>query len=67
MASTYQRSLIKGIVWEGISFIITTLAIYIFYGDIITSLKFSVILTLIKMIFFFVHERAWKGVRWGKY
>ena len=66
MASTYQRSLVKGIFWEIISFIITTIPVYIFYGDIITSLKFSIILSLIKIIFFFIHERAWKGVKWGK-
>ncbi len=66
MASTYQRSLVKGIVWEGISFVITTLAVYIFYGDILTSLKFGIGLTLIKMVFFFIHERIWKEVKWGK-
>ena len=66
MPSTYQRSLVKGIVWELISFVITTLAVFIFYGDIYTSLKFSIALTLIKMVFFFVHERGWKEVKWGK-
>ncbi len=66
MASTYQRSLVKGVFWEGISFIITTIAVYFFYGDIVTSLKFSIILALIKLVFFFIHERAWKEVRWGK-
>ena len=67
MSSTYKRSLIKGVVWEGFSFIITLVAVFLIYGDIRLSLKFSLGLTLVKMIFFFIHERAWKNVRWGKY
>jgi len=66
MGSTYERSLIKGIVWEGITFIITTIAIYIFYGNFLQSIKFSAILTLFKAIIFFFHERFWKTIRWGK-
>lgn len=67
MASTYKRSFIKGISWEFFSFIITTMAIYAFYGDIIVSLQFSLLLSIIKIFLFFVHERAWKMIRWGKY
>lgn len=67
MPSTYQRSLIKGIAWEGFSFIITLIAVYIVYGDIELSIKFSLGLSLIKILLFFIHERAWKKVRWGKY
>lgn len=67
MASTYERSLVKGIVWEGFSFIITLVAIYIMYGDFAGSLKFTLWFTLVKIILFFVHERLWKEVRWGKY
>jgi uncharacterized membrane protein len=65
MGSTYKRSFLKGIVWEFISFIITTLAVFIFYGDIVISVKFSLVLSLIKMIFFFIHERCWKMISWG--
>ena len=67
MPSTYKRSLTKGIVWEGFSFIITLIAIYLFYGNLPLSIKFTLILTIIKMILFFVHERAWKKIKWGKH
>lgn len=66
MASTYQRSLLKGVLWEFISFLIASVAVYFFYGDIKTSIRFSLILTLIKIPLFFIHERAWKKVSWGK-
>ncbi len=66
MPSTYKRSLVKGIVWEGFSFVITFVAVYLFYGDVALSLKFSVLLSLVKVVLFFIHERAWKNVKWGK-
>ncbi len=66
MGSTYKRSLVKGIVWEGFSFIITTIAVFIFYGNLFDSLKFSLVLTIVKMALFFIHERVWKEVHWGK-
>jgi len=67
MPSTLERSFVKGIIWEFISFIITTLIVYIFYGNLSIAIKFSLILTAIKIIFYFVHERIWKHVSWGKY
>lgn len=67
MPSTLERSLVKGIVWEFISFVITAIAVYIFYGNFSIAIKFSLVLTGIKVIFFFMHERTWKKVKWGKY
>ena len=67
MASTKQRSFVKGVSWEIISFIITTAAIFIIYGNLPLSLKFSFILSVIKIILFFFHERSWKKIKWGKY
>ena len=66
MPSTYKRSFLKGAMWEIISFIITALIIYLIYGNIGNSVKFSFFLTVIKIPFFFLHERVWKKVRWGK-
>jgi len=66
MGSTYKRSLIKGIVWEAISFVITMIVVFFYYGDLESSIKFSLILTVIKAFIFFFHERLWKKIRWGK-
>ena len=67
MLSTYKRSLAKGIVWEGFSFVITLIAVYLVYGDINLSVKFSFYLTIIKTLLFFIHERIWKRISWGRY
>ncbi len=67
MSSIPLRSFIKGICWETISFVLTLFAVYLIYGNFIDSLKFSLVLTGIKIVLFFVHERFWKTIRWGKY
>ena len=67
MASTYERSLVKGIVWESFGFVLTLVAVYLVYGDLALSIKFTLVLTVIKMILFFFHERIWKDIKWGKY
>jgi adenylylsulfate kinase len=66
MPSTYKRSLVKGIIWEGFSFVITLVAVFLVYNNFMLSLKFSLGLSLIKVILFFIHERVWKNVKWGK-
>jgi len=67
MASEPMRSFIKGVIWETGSFILTFGSVYVIYGNFLSSLKFSVVLTTVKIMLFFIHERLWKKVRWGKY
>jgi adenylylsulfate kinase len=66
MASTYQRSFVKGIVWEFVSFFIVLIAVYLAYGDLRVSIQFSLALTIVKIPLFFLHERLWKRIKWGK-
>lgn len=67
MASTQIRSFAKGVCWETVSFIITVIAVYLIYGNLIRSIEFSLVLSLVKIFVFFAHERLWKKIRWGKY
>ncbi|MDD5012717.1 MAG: DUF2061 domain-containing protein [Candidatus Nanoarchaeia archaeon] len=67
MASTCARSFTKGVSWELIAFVLTTAAVYLVYGNFTGSVVFAFVLTLIKMGLFFVHERIWKKIKWGKY
>jgi len=66
MGSTLERSFIKGMCWEIISFFLTLLVIFILYRNIFISLKITIILTVIKMPIYFIHERIWKRFKWGK-
>ena len=66
MGSTCERSFLKGFTWEFISFIITFAFVYLIYGNFDMSLKVSLFLSLIKICIFFIHERVWKKIMWGK-
>ena len=66
VTSTPTRSIVKAITWELIAFIITLIVVYVAYGDIKESIKFSIILTIIKIFFLYFHERIWKKTMWGK-
>ena len=66
LGSTFERSFFKGMVWEIISFIIVIIAVYLVYGNLTMSIGFSIVLTIIKIPLFFIHERVWKHIRWGK-
>jgi uncharacterized membrane protein len=66
MPSTYKRSLVKGIIWEVFSFILTLVALYLVYGNLTFSIEFSLGLTIIKIALFFCNERIWKKINWGK-
>jgi uncharacterized membrane protein len=66
ITSTPKRSFIKAFTWETIAFIITLVAVYIVYGDIGKSIKFTLILTIIKIFILYFHERIWKRTMWGK-
>jgi adenylylsulfate kinase len=66
MGSTFERSFFKGMVWEVVSFIIVVIAVYLVYGNLTMSIGFSIVLTIIKIPLFFIHERIWKHIKWGK-
>jgi len=66
MGSTYERSFAKGLIWEFISFLLVIVAVYLVYGNLNTSIQFSAIFTLVKIPIFFLHERIWKMIKWGK-
>jgi adenylylsulfate kinase len=66
MGSTPERSFVKGIIWEIVSFFLTLIIVFLLYKNILTSLKITLILTAIKIPIFFIHERIWKKIKWGK-
>ncbi len=66
ITSTPKRSFIKSFTWELIAFVITLIAVYLFYGDIKMSIKFTIALTAVKVLILYLYERIWKKIMWGK-
>lgn len=63
---TKKRSVAKTVTWKIIATAITLFTVYFFTGTFIGSLKITVAAATLGMISFYIHERMWNGVRWGK-
>ncbi len=66
MTETHTRSLVKGLSWRVIATLTTTLLVYIYTGNLALTAKVGVLDTLLKLAFYFGHERTWNNVKWGK-
>jgi uncharacterized membrane protein len=60
------RSLIKGISWRFFGSLDTTLISYIYSGNPWNSLKVGGSEVLTKIGLFYLHERLWAQIKWGR-
>ncbi len=63
---TKTRTLAKTILWRVIGTFITLAVVYSFDGELFRSAKISVIVAVFLMVGYYVNERVWNRVRWGK-
>jgi len=64
---TRKRSIVKAISYRIFGTIITMLIVYSFTGKFVLSLGVGFIDIFSKLALFYVHERVWHKVKWGKY
>ena len=63
---TKTRSLAKTIIWRIIATLITWVTIYYFSGKLSESIKITSVAALIGMSAYYIHERVWNNIKWGK-
>ena len=61
-----KRSLAKSITWRLIAIVVTFVVGYIMTGSLELAASLSVVSNLINFILYYLHERVWLTVRWGK-
>ena len=64
--STPKRSLVKGLTYRILSTIITMFLVYGLTGNLKVSGVIGVFEFTIKLLFYYVHERIWHQISWGK-
>ena len=64
---THLRSLIKGITWRIIATLTTMILVFILTGNFIISLGVGFFEIISKLLFYYLHERIWDRVRWGRH
>jgi len=65
-SSSFLRSFIKGLSWRLISTVILLITAWYFTGDLTVTGKIGVIDFTIKLGLFFLHERTWHQIKFGK-
>ena len=63
---SHIRSIIKTISWRVLATLTTVVLVYIFIGDVSIALSVGGIEVVLKMLIYFLHERAWDKIKFGK-
>jgi adenylylsulfate kinase len=61
-----RRSLIKTISWRFWATLTTTALVFLFVGEVKIAVAIGGIEILVKMVLYFLHERWWNKIRFGK-
>jgi uncharacterized membrane protein len=61
-----RRSLAKSLTWRVIAVVSTLLIGYAMTGSWAFALSLTVVSNLINFVLYYIHERVWLGVYWGK-
>ena len=61
-----RRSIIKTITWRIFAILITIIVSFAILGSWSVSIAIGILSNLLKTLFYYVHERLWERINWGK-
>ncbi len=67
MKEKRTRSIIKTVTWRAIATMTTIILVYIFTGRIDWAITVGGIEVFLKLLFYYLHERVWGKIKWGKH
>lgn len=62
----YERSIVKTITYRVLIVISTFIVTYYLTGEIKASLEITAAANVINTLLYFIHERVWNVIHWGK-
>ena len=63
---THSRTVMKTVSWRIVATLTTGITVYILTVEIFLSLSVIGIEVIAKILFYYLHERVWNLVQWGK-
>lgn len=63
---TTKRTLAKAVTWQALGLIVMTLIGFVMTGSVAEGGAFAIITAVIGFLSFFVHERVWARIGWGR-
>jgi len=64
--TTQKRSIVKAITYRIVIIILDFTTIYLFTGKVNIALGFMLISNLYTTVAYYLHERIWSGIEWGR-
>jgi uncharacterized membrane protein len=62
----HTRSVFKSISWRVVATLTTMTIVYLFTKEIFLSIGVGVVEVIAKILFYYLHERIWNKIKWGK-
>jgi uncharacterized membrane protein len=62
----HRRTVVKAVSWRIIATMTTMVIAFIITGRLTIALEIGLFEMIAKMLFYYLHERAWAAVSWGK-
>lgn len=66
MEETRRRSLAKALSWRVVAWSITAAVAYLFTGKVAFALSLGFADSLLKIFAYYLHERSWMGIGYGR-
>lgn len=66
MSETVNRSLIKTLSWRVTGSVSTFLISYLISNDFTVAGSIAIIQVIVNTLLYYIHERSWNLVNWGK-
>lgn len=63
---TSYRSIVKAFSWRGIAVLITTVVTLIITGNVHFAIFIGGIDTIVKLVVYYLHERVWNKIDYGR-
>jgi uncharacterized membrane protein len=61
-----KRSFVKAVTYRAVIICLDFLVIYLLTGKVRTAAGFMIISNIYTTLAYFVHERVWSGIAWGR-
>lgn len=65
MKEKHIRSVMKSISWRVIATLTTIMLVFIFTRNWVISVEVGALELILKILFYYLHERGWNRIRWG--
>lgn len=62
----HKRTLAKTVTWRIIALVTTIVVVYLYSGDAKESLIIGFVANALKMLFYYIHERVWNRIDFGR-